>query len=108
MRKTRGRVVRYSFLVGLLHSLLHAGLPRRTEMPAFRPDDEKSVYLYLSEFAKLNECIGLESTVEDSLPLFWFMTRRFDRLEITTAAIMSAPSGPLIVRIDRLRDPRIG
>src|ERR1700692_584950 len=29
-RKTRGRVVRYSFLVGLLHSLLHAGLSRRT------------------------------------------------------------------------------
>ena len=24
-RKTRGRVVRYSFLVGLLHSVLHAG-----------------------------------------------------------------------------------
>src|SRR5258708_2308334 len=31
-RKTRGRVVRYSFLVGLLHSLLHAGLSRRTDM----------------------------------------------------------------------------
>jgi hypothetical protein len=30
-RKTRGRVVRYSFLVGLLHSLLHAGLSRRTD-----------------------------------------------------------------------------
>jgi hypothetical protein len=30
LRKTRGRVVRYSFLVGLLHSLLHAGLSRRT------------------------------------------------------------------------------
>src|SRR5277367_6475124 len=29
-RKTRGRVVRYSFLVGLFHSLLHAGLSRRT------------------------------------------------------------------------------
>ena len=25
LRKTRGRVVRYSFLVGLFHSLLHAG-----------------------------------------------------------------------------------
>jgi hypothetical protein len=31
-RKTRGRVVRYSFLVGLLHSLLHAGLARRTTL----------------------------------------------------------------------------
>src|SRR5258708_38066693 len=29
-RKTRGRVVRYSFLVRLFHSLLHAGLSRRT------------------------------------------------------------------------------
>lgn len=29
-RKTRGRVVRYSFLVRLLHPLLHAGLSRRT------------------------------------------------------------------------------
>ena len=28
-RKTRGRAVRYSFLVGLFHSLLHAGLSRR-------------------------------------------------------------------------------
>ena len=43
LRKTRGRVVRYSFLVGLLHSLLHAGLPRRTEMATIRPSDEKSV-----------------------------------------------------------------
>src|SRR6266851_7271162 len=31
-RKTRGRAVRYSFLVGLLHSLLHAGLSRRTAL----------------------------------------------------------------------------
>ena len=31
-RKTRGRAVRYSFLVGLFHSLLHAGLSRRTEL----------------------------------------------------------------------------
>jgi hypothetical protein len=30
-RKTRGRVVRYSFLVGLVDSLLHAGLARRTD-----------------------------------------------------------------------------
>jgi hypothetical protein len=28
--KTRGRVVRYSFLVRLLHPLLHTGLSRRT------------------------------------------------------------------------------
>ena len=35
-RKTRGRVVRYSFLVGLLHSLLHAGLSRRTELAIMR------------------------------------------------------------------------
>src|ERR1035437_9089214 len=35
-RKTRGRVVRYSFLVGLFHSLLHAGLSRRTEKPCSR------------------------------------------------------------------------
>ena len=36
--KTRGRVVRYSFLVRLFHSLLHAGLSRRTQRtqePAF-------------------------------------------------------------------------
>ncbi|HTF68996.1 MAG TPA: hypothetical protein VK638_40585, partial [Edaphobacter sp.] len=33
LRKTRGRVVRYSFLVGLFHSLLHAGLSRRTALP---------------------------------------------------------------------------
>jgi len=31
LRKTRGRAVRYSFLVGIFHSLLHAGLSRRTE-----------------------------------------------------------------------------
>jgi hypothetical protein len=36
IRKTRSRVVRYSFLVGLSHSLLHAGLSRRTAKPCFR------------------------------------------------------------------------
>jgi hypothetical protein len=35
-RKTRGRVDRYSFLVRILHSLLHAGLARRTDMRMFR------------------------------------------------------------------------
>jgi hypothetical protein len=35
-RKTRGRAVRYSFLVGLFHSLLHAGLARRTAWPITR------------------------------------------------------------------------
>ena len=35
-RKTRGRVVRYSFLVGLFHSLLHAGLSRRTDLAIWR------------------------------------------------------------------------
>jgi hypothetical protein len=35
-RKTRGRAVRYSFLVGLLHSLLHAGLSRRTALAILR------------------------------------------------------------------------
>src|SRR5271165_3492676 len=35
-RKTRGRVDRYSFLVRILHSLLHAGLSRRTGMAIFR------------------------------------------------------------------------
>src|SRR5260370_23773837 len=34
-RKTRGRVVRYSFLVGLLHSLLHAGLSRRSDLAIY-------------------------------------------------------------------------
>src|ERR1700748_2434308 len=34
-RKTRGRVVRYSFLVGLFHSLLHAGLSRRTALAIY-------------------------------------------------------------------------
>jgi|ERR1700677_1498687 hypothetical protein len=32
LRKTRCRVVRYSFLVGLFHFLLHAGLSRRTAL----------------------------------------------------------------------------
>src|SRR5229473_7837477 len=36
-RKTRGRADRYSFLVRLLHPLLHAGLARRTVMEIFRP-----------------------------------------------------------------------
>jgi len=31
-RKTRGRVDRYSFLVRILHSLLHTGLSRRTNI----------------------------------------------------------------------------
>ncbi len=31
-RKTRGRVDRWSFLVRILHSLLHAGLSRRTNI----------------------------------------------------------------------------
>jgi len=42
-RKTRGRVVRYSFLVGLLHSLLHAGLPRRTDSAIWR--QPKHIYV---------------------------------------------------------------
>ena len=35
-RKTRSRADRYSFLVRLFHSLLHAGLARRTVMGMFR------------------------------------------------------------------------
>jgi hypothetical protein len=35
-RKTRGRAVRYSFLVGLFHSRLHAGLSRRTALAISR------------------------------------------------------------------------
>jgi len=35
-RKTRGRADRYSLLVRILHSLLHAGLSRRTVMEMFR------------------------------------------------------------------------
>ena len=35
-RKTRGRAVRYSFLVGLFHSLLHTGLSRRTASAIWR------------------------------------------------------------------------
>src|SRR5215472_8285073 len=35
--KTQGRVGRYSFLVRLFHSLLHAGLSRRSEIPRMRP-----------------------------------------------------------------------
>jgi hypothetical protein len=31
-RKTRGRADRYSFLVRIFHFLLHAGLPRRTNI----------------------------------------------------------------------------
>src|SRR5271165_2157063 len=36
LRKTRGRVVRYSFLVGILPPLLHAGLSRRTDTAILR------------------------------------------------------------------------
>src|ERR1035437_10631891 len=35
-RKTRCRVDRYSFLVRIFHSLLHAGLSRRTVIAIFR------------------------------------------------------------------------
>src|ERR1039458_6317325 len=35
-RKTRGRADRYSLLVRIFHSLLHAGLSRRTVMGIFR------------------------------------------------------------------------
>src|SRR5215472_12260748 len=35
--KTQGRVGRYSFLVRLFHSLLHAGLSRRSEIPRMHP-----------------------------------------------------------------------
>ena len=35
-RKTRGRVVRYSFLVRIFHPLLPAGLSRRTRPPSLR------------------------------------------------------------------------
>ena len=44
-RKTRGRVVRYSFLVGLLHSLLHAGLSRRTDSAISRQRTTVSEFL---------------------------------------------------------------
>src|ERR1019366_826397 len=37
-RKTRGRVDRYSFLVGILPPLLHAGLSRRTEIRKLPPE----------------------------------------------------------------------
>jgi len=37
LRKTRGRVARYSFLVRLLHPLFHAGLSRRTVNYFSRP-----------------------------------------------------------------------
>src|ERR1700692_2781949 len=40
-RKTRGRVVRYSFLVRLFHPLLHAGLSRRTAL-ACRVENRRS------------------------------------------------------------------
>ncbi|HZM09973.1 MAG TPA: hypothetical protein VFC15_07165, partial [Candidatus Limnocylindrales bacterium] len=41
-RKTRGRVDRYSFLVRIFHSLLHAGLSRRTAMAISRQQSGKS------------------------------------------------------------------
>ena len=41
-RKTQGRAVRYSFLVGLLHSLLHAGLARRTALAISHQLGQKS------------------------------------------------------------------
>jgi hypothetical protein len=37
-RKTRGRVVRYSFLVGLLHSLLHAGCSENNNSSRLRSE----------------------------------------------------------------------
>jgi hypothetical protein len=43
--KTRGRVVRYTFLVRLLHPLLHAGLSRRTVNYFFGRRVDSSVLL---------------------------------------------------------------
>src|SRR5260370_17708264 len=44
-RKTRGRVVRYSFLVGLLHSLLHADLSRRTDLAITRSPSPRPYFI---------------------------------------------------------------
>ncbi|MGA7415551.1 MAG: hypothetical protein WBW33_34080, partial [Bryobacteraceae bacterium] len=43
-RKTRGRVVCYSFLVRLFHPLLHAGLSRRTANILFSTDGQGRIY----------------------------------------------------------------
>src|SRR5208337_978988 len=50
LRKTRGRVVRYSFLVGILPPLLHTGLARRT-----------------GSFCFLQRTIALQSLIRASL-----------------------------------------
>jgi len=39
-RKTRGRVDRYSLLVGILPPLLHTGLARRTEIACSRQSSQ--------------------------------------------------------------------
>ncbi len=44
--KTRGRVVRYSFLVRLFHSLLHAGLSRRTQ----RTTKQDRIWMQVSSY----------------------------------------------------------
>jgi len=49
-RKTRGRAVRYSFLVGLFHSLIHAGLARRTALAIYH--SSRSVVSVISELAR--------------------------------------------------------
>src|SRR5580704_15286285 len=52
--QTRGRVVRYSFLVGLLHSLLHAGLSRRTELAILHSPRSTSVSRMASDCSKIH------------------------------------------------------
>ena len=51
-RKTRGRVVRYSFLVRILHSLLHAGLSRRTDMACLQHLSERDGLTFRQEFVR--------------------------------------------------------
>ena len=49
----------FSFPVGLLHPLQHAGLPRRS--PYCRPTDRNARF---RASTRLDECLGLNSSVE--------------------------------------------
>jgi hypothetical protein len=78
-RKTRGRAVRYSFLVGLFHSLLHAGLSRRTAMAIYRQartiPDQCAVVAYHSA-SPTDDLCTVASTVSAPKPATLFLDRK--------------------------------
>ena len=61
VRKTRGRAVRYSFLAGLFHSLLHAGLARRTTLAIWRS-------LNSGDWLKSQDCRSSRQRDQELLP----------------------------------------